>query len=163
MSNKKIAIIDDDPFVVAHLKSVLQKRIPDADVDGVIEPVAPAGYDVYIVDKDFDGDSKGQEVVRRLRSLSPYCLVLAYSANLDKDFLCGLLREGCEGAFDKGSLEELDSMVTTIELFLSQGSSKGAAFKGVFNTLRAITGLVKEWNVRLNDNGRVHTKRYRDA
>ena len=96
MINKRIAIVDDDPFVVAHLKFNLEQRMPDAEIVGIIEPVAPAGFDVYIVDKDFDGDNRGQDVVHRIRSISPNSLVLAYSAHLDREFLRALLREGCE-------------------------------------------------------------------
>ena len=42
MTEKKIAIVDDDPFVVAHLKCNLERRMPDVDVVGIVEPVAPS-------------------------------------------------------------------------------------------------------------------------
>lgn len=163
MSEKKIAIIDDDPFVVEHLKSALLRRMPDADVVGVVEPVAPAGFDVYIVDQEFDGDSRGQEVVQRIRSFDPGSLVLAYSAHLDRDFLRALLREGCEGAFDKGSLEELDSMIDIIETHFATGGPADIAVRGLGNTARAISGLLHEWNLRLANNGRAYTKTSGDA
>lgn len=163
MSDKRIAIIDDDPFVVAHLKSALAQRLTGIDVVGVVEPVAPAGFDVYIVDKEFDGDSRGQDVVQRIRSISPGSLVLAYSAHLDREFLRALLREGCEGAFDKGSLEELGSMIDIIESHLATGKSGSAAVRGLGNTVRAISGLLHEWNLRLANNGRAHAKTFGDV
>ena len=163
MSKKKIAIIDDDPFVVAHLKSALLRRIPEAGVLGIVEPVAPAGFDVYIVDQDFNGDSRGQDVVQRIRSFNPGSLVLAYSAHLDRDFLRALLREGCEGAFDKGSLEDLDAMIDIIESHFATSGSVEIAVSGVGNTVRAISGLLHEWNLRLATNGRAYTKTPGDA
>jgi DNA-binding NarL/FixJ family response regulator len=163
MNEMKIAIIDDDPFVVAHLKSALSRRLPAADVVGIVEPVAPAGFDVYIVDKEFDGDSRGQDVVQRIRSFAPGSLVLAYSAHLDREFLRALLREGCEGAFDKGSLEELDSMIDTIETHFTTGKSRDIAVRGLGNTVRAISGLVHEWNLRLASNGRAYTRTSSDV
>lgn len=163
MSQQKIAIIDDDPFVISHLRSALAQRIPVSDICGFVEPLAPAGFDVYIVDKEFEGDSRGQDVIQRIRSMSPDPLILAYSAYLDQDFLRALLREGCEGAFDKGSLEELDSMIETIENHLALETKSSVAVRGVQNTIRSIHGLLREWNLRLKNNGRANAKGFGDA
>jgi DNA-binding NarL/FixJ family response regulator len=163
MSERRIAIIDDDPFVVAHLRQAFGKRLPGVEVVGVVEPIAPAGFDVYVVDKEFDGDSRGRDVVRRIRSVAPQSLVLAYSAYLDREFLRALLREGCEGAFDKGSLEELDAMITIIEEFLATGTRGDTKVRGLGSTVRAISGLVREWNLRLAASGRADAKTFGDA
>ena len=163
MTDKRIAIVEDDPFVVAHLKNALARRMPDVDVVGVLEPVAPAGFDVYIVDREFGGDSHGRDVVQRIRSISPGSLVLAYSAHLDREFLRELLREGCEGAFDKGSLEELDSLIGIIESYFATDRASGAVVQGVGNTVRAIAGLLREWNLRFANNGRAHAETFGDA
>ena len=158
MNQKRIAIIDDDPFVVAHLKKNLIKRIADVQVVGIVEPVAPAAFDVYIVDKEFDGDSLGQDVVHRIRSVAPQSLVLAYSAFLDRDYLRALLMEGCEGAFDKGSLEEVDAMIDVIELYFASGKRGHDGVEGFGKTVRAISGLVREWNLRITNTGNAEAK-----
>jgi DNA-binding NarL/FixJ family response regulator len=163
MTKKRVAIVDDDPFVVAHLKNALARRLPEVDVMGVLEPVAPAGFHVYIVDREFAGDSHGRGVVQRIRAVSPASLVLVYSAHLDREFLRELLREGCEGAFDKGSLEELDSMMAIIESYLLTDRAGGAVLRGIGNTVRAISGLLHEWNLRLDNNGRAHAKTFGDG
>lgn len=163
MSEKRIAIIDDDPFVVAHLRQAFGKRLPDVTVEGIAEPVAPAGFDVYVVDREFDGDAHGGEVVRRIRALAPQSLVLAYSAYLDREFLRGLLREGCAGAFDKGSLEELDAMIAIVAEHLATDRSRTAALRGFGETVRAISSLVREWNLRLANSGRAEAKTFGDA
>jgi hypothetical protein len=127
-------------------------------VVGIEDPVAPAGFDVYVVDREFGGDSRGHDVIGRIRALEPRSLVLAYSAYLDRDFLRALLREGCEGAFDKGSLEELDDMISVIGDFLARGRPGPGEAGGIGGTVRAISGLVREWNLRLAERGRADVK-----
>lgn len=163
MISQRIAIIDDDPFLVAHLKQVIAERLPDATVVGIEDPVAPAGFDAYVVDREFGGDSRGHDVIARIRALEPQSLVLAYSAYLDRDFLRTLLRKGCEGAFDKGSLEELEAMISTIGDFLSRRRGGANGTQGLGNTVRAISGLVREWNLRLAERGRADAKVCGDA
>jgi DNA-binding NarL/FixJ family response regulator len=162
MSDPRIAIIDDDPFVIAHLRHAFARRLPGVDVVGIADPVAPAGFDVYVVDREFDGDTRGREVVQRIRAIAPRALVLAYSAYLDREFLRALLREGCEGAFDKGSLEELDAMIEAVAAHLESGA-RGVAPRGLGATVRAISGLVKEWNLRLAASGRADPRTWGDA
>jgi DNA-binding NarL/FixJ family response regulator len=163
MTQKRIAIIDDDPFLVAHLQQAIAERLSDVEVVGIENPVAPAGFDAYVVDREFGGDSRGHDVIGRIRALEPDALVLAYSAYLDRDFLRALLREGCEGAFDKGSLEELDAMISIIGDFLSRGRHTTAGTRGFGGTVRAISGLVREWNLRLAESGRANAKVSGDA
>ena len=92
MTQKRIAIIDDDPFLVAHLQQAIAERLTGVEVVGIEDPVAPAGFDAYVVDREFGGDSLGHDVIGRVRALEPNSLVLAYSAYLDRDFLRTLLR-----------------------------------------------------------------------
>ncbi|MGA0384485.1 MAG: hypothetical protein ACO3L1_05785, partial [Flavobacteriaceae bacterium] len=69
----------------------------------------------------------------------------------------------CEGAFDKGSLEELDAMISIIGDFLSHGARAAANTHGLGGTVRAISGLVREWNLRLAERGRADAKVSGDA
>jgi DNA-binding NarL/FixJ family response regulator len=163
MTHKRIAIIDDDPFLVAHLQQAIAERLTNGEVVGIEDPVAPAGFDAYVVDREFGGDSRGHDVIGRIRAIEPESLVLAYSAYLDRDFLRALLREGCEGAFDKGSLEELDAMISIIGDFLSRGRLDATGTRGFGGTVRAISGLVREWNLRLAERGRADAKVCGDA
>jgi DNA-binding NarL/FixJ family response regulator len=163
MKTKRIAIIDDDPFLVAHLRHAIAERLTGVEVVGIEDPVAPAGFDAYVVDREFGGDSRGHDVIGRIRALEPQSLVLAYSAYLDREFLRALLRNGCEGAFDKGSLEELDAMISTIGDFLSGDPRAATGTRGFGGTVRAISGLVREWNLRLAERGRADARVFEDA
>ena len=49
----RIAIIDDDAFVISHLSKHLGEKIPEAEVVGISNPIAPLGFNVYIVDREF--------------------------------------------------------------------------------------------------------------
>ena len=106
MENKtvRIAIIDDDPFVLTHLTRTFAKQLPAAEISGVSDPIAPVGYDVYIIDREFGENRCGLDLIKRVKKLAPDSLVVAYSAFLDRDYLRNLILEHCEGAFDKGSL-----------------------------------------------------------
>jgi DNA-binding NarL/FixJ family response regulator len=158
MRKKNIAVIDDDPCVISYLRTALTRRMPDAEVFGFVEPVAPAGFDVYVVDREFDGANRGQEVMRRIRAVSPGSLVVAYSGNLDREFLRALLRDGCGGAFDKGDVKEVDDMIDFVELHFSEQRSGSSVFRDLGNTIRAISGLLHEWNLRLANDGRAYAK-----
>lgn len=149
MLPNRIAVIDDDPFVIAHLRQRFAERLPGVEVDGIGTPIAPAGYAVYIVDKDFQGASLGDDVVGRIQDVAPDALVVAYSAFLDRDFLRGLLRRRCAGAFDKGSLQELEDMIGVIGRFLGEEDGESRKATGFGGTLRAISSLLREWNLRL--------------
>lgn len=159
----RIAIIDDDPFVITHLTQHLTRRLPGARIVGVSNPIAPVGYDAYIVDREFGEDSCGQELVRRIKKVSPGSLVIAYSAFLDRDFLRDLVLQDCEGAFDKGSLEELEKMTAVIEAFAETGRSPGGVPGSADGTIRSILNLLREWNTRLSRNGHAGAKYHGNA
>jgi hypothetical protein len=147
----RIAIIDDDPFVVSHLADSIRNRMPYAEVVGIPDPLAPVGYQVYIIDRDFGGN------------IAPDSLVIAYSAFLDRDYLRSLILEHCEGAFDKGSLTELEKMIEMIEEFLENSRSPGKSSPSSRNTVRSIFELVREWNTRLAQNGRAAARYHSDV
>jgi DNA-binding NarL/FixJ family response regulator len=165
MENKpvKIAVIDDDPFVLTHLNRTLAQRFPSAEIVGVSDPIAPVGYDVSIIDREFGENRCGLDLIKRVKRLAPASLVVAYSAFLDRDYLRSLILEHCEGAFDKGSLEELEKMVELIGNFLDDPDSLNANASSPRNTVRSIFELVREWNIRLSQNGHASARYHSDV
>ena len=149
----RIAVIDDDPLVLAHLSRTFAQQFPDADIVGVSDPIAPVGYDVYIIDREFGENRCGLDLIKRVKRLAPDSLVVAYSAFLDRDYLRSLILEHCEGAFDKGSLEELEKMIGLIGDFLDKRGPRKGNSPSAKNTVRSIFELVREWNIRLSQNG----------
>ncbi len=71
--------------------------------------------------------------------------------------------EDCEGAFDKGSLEELDKMTRLIEQFLETGELPNMTAKSPRGTVRSILNLLREWNIRLSQSGQAAAKYHTDA
>jgi DNA-binding NarL/FixJ family response regulator len=165
MKNKhpRVVIIDDDPFVLKHIRQSFAERLPSVDVVGITNPIAPVGFDVYIIDRDFGDNNHGQELVQRVKELSPNSMVIAYSAFLDRDYLRALLAEDCEGAFDKGSLEELDNMMNLIEMFLASGQLPNKSSENATGTVQSIFKLVREWNIRLSHSGHAAADYQSDA
>lgn len=159
----RIAIIDDDPFVMEHLAQSFRQRLSNIEVVGISDPVAPVGYHVYIIDRDFGGNNCGEDLVQRVKKIAPDSLVIAYSAFLDRDFLRSLILEHCEGAFDKGSLAELEKMIELIEGFLEELRSSKRPSQSSTNTVRSIIELVREWNIRLSQNGHAAARNHSDA
>ncbi len=158
MHNPRLVIIDDDPFVIKHLTRFFGSRIPRLEVVGISNPIAPVGFNIYIIDREFGEDSCGQDLMQRVRKLAPNSLLLAYSAFLDRDFLRNLVLEDCEGAFDKGSLEELEKMTALIEAFLETGKRPRQPSEPLQGTVRSILNLVREWNTRISRHGQAAAK-----
>ncbi|MEE2890661.1 MAG: hypothetical protein VX766_00830 [Pseudomonadota bacterium] len=150
MDPLRIAIIDDDPFVAAHLKIALSEHLPSAEVFTVEEPVAPAGYDVYVIDNDFGGRQFGGELADRVRAVAPDALIVAYSAELDSIFLRRLMRGGARDAYDKASLEDREALVQEIVEEYERRRIGGKRRRRSGGTIAAVASLMREWNVRLN-------------
>ena len=165
MENKtvRIAVIDDDPFVLTHLTCTFAQRFPNAEIVGVSDPTVPVGHDVYIVDREFGENRCGLDLIKRVKRLEPASLVVAYSAFLDRDYLRGLILEHCEGAFDKGSLEELEKMVELIGDQLDKPGSSKVNSPSPKDTVRSIFELVREWNTRLSQNGHAAARYHSDV
>jgi DNA-binding NarL/FixJ family response regulator len=163
INRAKIAIIDDDPFVMEHLTQSFTKRLSNIEVVGVADPVAPVGYHVYIIDRDFGGNNCGEDLVQRVKRIAPDSLVIAYSSFLDRNFLRSLILEHCEGAFDKGSLAELEKMIELIEGFLEEARSSKTYSSSSKNTVRSIFELIREWNTRLAQNGHASARFHSDV
>lgn len=151
MNPLRIAIVDDDPFVAAHLKIALAERLPTAELYTMEEPLAPAGYDVYVIDNDFGGRACGSELHDRVRAVAPDALVLAYSAELDTGFLRRLMRGGARDAYDKESPADREALVLAIvEERERRRSGRPGRRSGGRGALRTIADLLREWNLRLD-------------
>jgi len=162
MARTKIAVIDDDPSSVAELKSILLDRIPSIEVVAVAEPAAPIGFDIFLLEAKILELKGGKDLLQRVRSVAPNSLRLAYSSNLTTDLLRRLINEGCEGAFVKEKEEDIEQMLSRIENFRSSHRFRRPAAGGVGSTVSAITALIREWNTRLERNGRAYHRTYSD-
>ena len=152
-NSPNVLVLDDDPVVLKLLSLRLRKRFPSVAVDCQPQPVAVGAYDIYILDNDFHGRPLAADLAEHIKQQQPDSLVLALSGTLDADTLKRLINCGCAGAFDKSSPSEIDAMLETIAGHLA-GANAGALIGSrprarVADTARAIAGLIRDWNHRL--------------
>jgi len=146
-------VLDDDPVLLKLLSMRMRKRFPDLRVECQELPVAVGAFDIYILDNDFHGRPLAADLAEHIRRQQPESLVLALSGTLDRLTLKRLINCGCAGAFDKSAPTEIDALMTTVEHHLDKPdfAALGAGSSGsrVADTARAIAGLIRDWNRRL--------------
>ena len=97
----KALLLDDDENVLAILRHFLKQRIPYIQVEVSCQPNLAAGYDIYLIDNDFNGRHLGSCLAKEAREQAPDALIIAYSSKLDRNLLKHLINSNCDGAFDK--------------------------------------------------------------
>ena len=112
-------------------------------IDTTSSPAHAGDYDIYVFGTDFDGVPLGLSLARTLRHDRPKALIIATSDNYDGDLLKALLNAGCNGACDKGSPDDLD---TLLELVGAHVEKIGGRRDGITGVLRSMTNLLREWN-----------------
>lgn len=148
-----VLVLDDDPVLLKLLSLKLRKRFPHLRVDSREQPVAVGAYDIYILDNDFHGRSLAADLAEHIKRQQPESLVLALSGTLDAVTLKRLINCGCAGAFDKSNPAEIDTLMTAIALHIDDANfstlETSRPGSGVADTARAIAGLIRNWNRRL--------------
>jgi len=149
-----ILILDDDPVFLEILSLRIKKRLPDIAVEVAQKPMAIGVFDIYVLDDDFQGHPLAADLAEHIKSRQPDSLVLALSATLSKSTLKRLVNCGCDGAFDKTIPDEIDMLIALIQDHIE--SSRFVSERSlpvqtrVIDTARAISGLLQDWNNRLN-------------
>jgi len=147
---RKLIILDDDQHYAGMLGLQIKHRFPELAVTSSNKGDVPAGYDVYILDNDFNGTKKGARLAEKARSLSPESLVLVVSGTLEISLLKRLVNCHAAGAFDKSKTDDIESMFTLVEKYLETPVIKREQSKASLkSTLKGISHLLSEWNERL--------------
>lgn len=152
VSRVKALIVDDDPWSVRLLRGMLRECFPMLNVDTRSTPTIEAGYQIYLLDNDFEGHQRAASLAREVRVVAPDALVIAFSGQLDRATLVELLNAGCDGACDKSRLEEMPGAMQVIQrycesLVVAQNSRSGGSLR---EAVRAVADLIREWNTRLD-------------
>ena len=144
-------ILDDDPDSVELMTYALRQVLPDVAVQTRATPEPLDGFDLYVLDNDFDGEYRAGQLATEIRARQPNSLIVAFSACLDAPSLKHLINAGCNGAFEKGSREELDRMLRFVveRLLESDQESSSIGRQSFLATVRAIAALIRLWNRRL--------------
>lgn len=97
----RVLILDDDPIICRVFTIHLLNAFPGANIECSHEPIAKAGYDVYFVDNDFEGIHMGENLIEKIKELSPEALVVCLSATVTPEKICSLISKGCNLVYDK--------------------------------------------------------------
>lgn len=166
----KVLMLDDDPDIHKIFKMQFRNKFPNLQLDTSLQPDAPPGYDVYVIDNEFAEGKVGGSLAQTIRKQSPDAVIIAHSATLDTQTLKLLLNNGCSGACEKGNpkdLEVLFNLIAACELEKRKKQDSAASIpvitpptyserpstsgsKGIFAALRTAADLLREWNARLD-------------
>lgn len=148
-----VLILDDDRFFLKLLSLRLKRKFPDLVVESRAQPVANGSYDIYILDNDFLGRPLAAELAEDIKRQQSKSIILVLSGTLSKSTLKRLINCGCEGAFDKSIPKEIDALVDSIADYLRSADlttvENRRPYSNILDTARAITGLIQDWNRRL--------------
>ena len=108
---KRLLLIDDDPVVAEILLLRIKDSCPMVEADAISDPVAPPGYDIYVVDIDFGGKQEGVRLAEAIATASPGATVFMLSSFLEVAVLKRVMGVQCRGAFDKREPEDIAALL----------------------------------------------------
>ena len=139
-------ILDDDPWASALFAQHLQIRFPSIEVAIRAKPAPSPGFDLYVIDNEFEGTREAARLAGEIRRENPDALVIACSATLDADLLRTLINAGCDGVCVKGDIGELEQVLRIAGRHFERRRAQGS---GLQTTVHAVTDLLRQWNSRL--------------
>ncbi len=147
----KLMILDDDIHYTGMFALKLQHYFPELRVSSSNSSDIPEGYDIYIVDNDFDGEKIGADIAEKLRTIAPNSLVIVLSGTLEKDMLVRLVNCHTAGVFDKTDIDDFENITALIEQYLKRTITEEKPDNTSFvSTISNIKGLLSAWNKRLS-------------
>jgi len=102
----RVVIVDDDPITGMYMRARLAVKLKDIGevlIDVMTEPLIVPGYDVYIIDNQFNEMSLASILVADARRTAPESLIITMSATLDYRTIALIVNRGCNGVYDKSN------------------------------------------------------------
>lgn len=150
-SRKRLLLIDDDPVVAEILLLRIQGSCPMVEASAISDPVAPPGYDIYVVDINFGGKQEGVRLAEAIAATSPGAAVFMLSSYLEVPVLKRVMGVQCRGAFDKREPEDIAALMRAIAETVTQevkdSPERKARGRGLLGDMAA---LIREWNRRIS-------------
>lgn len=150
IKRKSLLLIDDDPVVTEILLERLVHSCPMVAAEAVLEPVAKAGYDIYVIDLNFAGQQDGVRLAESISASTPEAAIFMLSSHLDVQALKRAMGVQCRGAFDKREPEDISALIRAIaeeaSRELLQVPSAPAQRRSLIGEMAA---LIREWNRRM--------------
>jgi DNA-binding NarL/FixJ family response regulator len=148
---KRLLLIDDDPVIADILLLRIAQSCPMVEASSASEPVAPAGYDIYVIDINFAGQQEGVRLAEAISAVSPGAAVFVLSSFLEVDVLKRAMGVQCRGAFDKREPEDISALLRAIAEEASREvvDVPVAPVRGR-GLLADMAALIREWNRRIS-------------
>lgn len=144
----RILIVDDDILAANLVEARILHRFPNTVIDATVNPKDLGDYDIYLIDNEFNGVELALSLARTLRFDHPEALIIGFSGTLNGTLLKDLLNAGCNGACDKSSTEDFETMLDLIEQYHERRAASGG--KGILGVVKSMASLLREWNQRLD-------------
>jgi DNA-binding NarL/FixJ family response regulator len=150
-ARKRLLLIEDDPVTSEILRLRISDACPLVMVTATSEPVAHAGYDIYVVDLNFAGRQEGVRLIESISATTPYASVFMLSSYLEVDALKRAMSVKCSGAFDKRNPDDVSALLRVISEVASQEPEARPGAPVARRSLIAdMTALIREWNRRIS-------------
>lgn len=150
VKRKRLLLIDDDPVIAEILLLRIAGSCPMVEAMAINEPVAPSGYDIYVIDLNFAGRQEGVRLAEAISAASPNAVIFVLSSFLDVQVLKRAMGVQCRGAFDKREPEDIAAMLRAIAEEASRDVQEAVAVsprrRGLLGELASLIG---EWNRRM--------------
>ena len=144
----RIQIIDDDHWcgeaIVAHIINVASGAI--FDIKPI--PVPDDGYDIYIVDNEFEDGDHGVRMVKRIRERNPDATIILCTATKDRINPETAMNVGCNAMIAKAYVQGREEMIEIAERHIQTRAraSSGPSFRAALNDIKII---LSAWNARM--------------
>jgi DNA-binding NarL/FixJ family response regulator len=148
---RRLLLIDDDPVASEILLLRIAQSCPLVAATAIGEPVAPPGYDIYVVDLNFAGRLEGVRLVESIAATTPDANVFLLSSYLEVEPLKRAMGVNCAGAFDKRNPEDVTILLRVISENASRESPRQTDGPQVRRSIIGeMAALIREWNRRIS-------------
>lgn len=145
---KRLLLIDDDPVASGILLLRIRQECPLLDISVIHEPVAPPGYDLYVVDLNIAAHQDGMRLAESIAVTMPAAQVFLLSSYLAVPVLKRAIGVSCAGAFDKREPDDVAALLRAIATAAAHVNEAEPPPRR--NLLRDMTALIREWNRRIS-------------
>lgn len=121
---RRLLLIDDDPVASEILLLRISQSCPLVTASAVHDPIAPPGYDIYVVDLNFGDRQEGVRLAEFITTTTPGADVFLLSSFLDVEALKRAMGVQCSGAFDKRNPEDVSALVRKISEVSAPGTAR---------------------------------------
>ena len=145
----RIQIIDDDKWCAEAIKAMLMDIQVDMFFEFASTPDPIDGFDIYIIDNEFENGDHAVEMTRKTRDRNPDAMIMACSGTLDRIRFKELINAGCNAVVEKGSAKDRATMIGVIERF-AMTRRPVMTQTSIGSVLADIQGILSTWNARMD-------------